>query len=265
MMWSENKVLKKIAAGQVPYGFEIMLGSPRIVEMVGWAGFDYIQLDQEHTPFGLETIEDMVRAADATGLTSLVRVAQNNPKDISRALETGAHGVIVPQVTDAADVQKALDSVYYAPRGQRGMCPVTRGARYDDAVWEEYLAWVQKEVMFIPLIENASALESIDEICALPGVSVIGFGAGDLGQSLGVGAQGLAAPIVREAFAKVRETARRHNVVLKGMPVIGDDPAKAVRNLLDMGVGMVMYDADALLFSRECRNIMNGIRSLSGG
>jgi 2-keto-3-deoxy-L-rhamnonate aldolase RhmA len=262
-MWSENKILKKIAAGQIPYGFEIMLDSPRIVEMVGWAGFDYIQLDQEHTPFGIETIENLIRAAEATGLTSLVRVAQNNPKDISRVLEAGAHGVIVPQVIDAADVQKALDAVYYEPKGRRGMCPVTRAARFDDAVWNDYLAWMQKEVMFIPLIENASALESIDEICALSGVSVIGFGAGDLGQSLGVGARGLAEPIVQKAFERVREAARRHNVVLKGMPVIGDDPAASVRKLLAMGVGMVMYDADALLFSRELRHIMGGIRSLT--
>lgn len=263
-MWSENKVRKKLAAGQIPFGMEIMLGSPRIIEMIGWAGFDYVQLDQEHAPFGFESIEDMIRAADASGLSAFVRVAQNNPKDISRVLEAGAHGVIVPQVTDAADVQKAIDSMYYAPRGNRGMCPVTRAARYDDAVWPQYLAWVEKEVMFVPLIENASALENIDAICALPEVSVIGFGAGDLGQSLGVGAVGLASPVVQEAFRTVLEAARRHKVVLKGMPVIEASPADGIKKLLDMGVGMVMYDADALMFSRECRKIMEGYRSLAG-
>lgn len=264
-MWSKNKALEKIKAGKIPYGFEIMLGSPRIIEMVGWAGFDFVQLDQEHAPFDFEAIENQIRAAENAGLSAFVRVSENNPKHIGRALEAGAHGIIVPQVVDAADVQKAIDAVYYAPRGKRGMCPVTRAARYDDEVWQEYIAWVEREVMLMPIIENVSALESIDEICALPGVLAVGFGAGDLGQSLGVGAKGLAEPIVQKALEKVRDATRRHNVVLKGMPVIESDPAEAVRKLIAKGVGMVMYDADALLFSRECRNIMDGIRSLAKG
>jgi 2-keto-3-deoxy-L-rhamnonate aldolase RhmA len=263
-MWSENKVLKKIAAGEVPIGLELMLESPRIVEIAGWAGFDFVQLDQEHTPFGLETIETLVRAADGVGLTSLVRVAQNNPKDISRALETGAHGIIIPQIIDADDLKKALGAMYYAPKGQRGMCPVTRSARYFDGIWDEYIAWAQKELMLLPLIENASALESIEEICAMPEIAAIGFGAGDLGQSLGVGARGLSEPVVRKAFERVIEVARKHDVVVMGMPVIEGTPAEAVKRLLAMGVGMVMYDADALMFSRECRRIIKDIGAHGG-
>ena len=142
------------------------------------------------------------------------------------------------------------------------MCPVTRAARYLDGTWDEYVAWAEKEVMLIPIIENASALENIEAICALPGISVIGFGAGDMGQSLGVGARGLAEPIVRDALQKVVEVARKHDVVLKGMPVIdGSSPADAVKKLRAMGVGVIQYDADALLFSRECRRIMDDINS----
>lgn len=264
-MWTRNKILQKLAAGDIPIGLEIMLGSARIVEMAGWAGFDFVQLDQEHCPFGLETIEMLTRAADAANLTTLVRVAQNNPKDISRVLEAGAHGVVVPQVLDAADVQNALDNVYYAPVGKRGMCPVTRAARYDDAIWDDYIAWVQEEVMLIPLIENATALENIEEICALPGIKVIGFGAGDLGQSLGVGARGLAEPIVREALEKVTEVARKHGVVLKGMPVIdGSSPAEAVKKLCARGVRVIQYDADALMLSREFGRIVEDIRENAG-
>lgn len=259
-MWTKNRIREKLAKGEIPLGLEVMLGSSRIVEIAGWSGFDYVQFDQEHTSFGLETIEDLIRAADATSMTSLVRVAENNPKQIGRALETGAHGVIIPQVTDAEEVQRAIDAVFYAPRGKRGMCPVTRTARYCEDSWDEYNAWLESEVMIIPLIENASALRNIEEICALPEITVIGFGAGDLGQSLGVGARGLSEPIVREAFEKVVSVARKHDVVLKGMPVIGPSPAAAVKDLVDRGVRVVMYDADALMFSRACRLIVEDVR-----
>lgn len=261
-MWSKNRIREKLAKREVPLGLEVMLSDPRIIEIAGWSGFDFVQLDQEHTSYGLETLEEMIRAADATGMTSVLRVAENNAKAISRALEAGAHVICVPQVTDAEDVQRAIDACFYAPRGKRGMCPVTRAARYNEDTWEAYNAWLASEVMLIPLIENASALDDIEAICALPEIEVISFGAGDLGQSLGVGTRGLREPVVREAFQKVVRVARKHGVSLKGMPVIGKPPAEATQDLIDMGVDVVIYDADALIMSRECRRIAEAVQGL---
>ncbi len=261
-MRAKNRVRQAIRDGRVPLGMELMLGSDRIVEICGWSGFDYVHLDQEHAPFGFEAIESSVRAADAAGMSSIVRVADNDPKDISRILETGACGVCIPQVRGADDVQRAMSAMYYEPHGTRGMCPVTRAAHYWDGGWEEYLEWVRSEVMIIPLIENKDALENIDEICAIPGVDAVSFGAGDLGQSLGVGARGLSEPIVRDAFHKVIEVAKKHNTVIQAMPFIGDDPLNSVDELLSDGVGMILYDADALILSRECRRAVGGIADL---
>lgn len=264
MMWSENKVLSKMSKGQIPYGIGIMLGNPRIVEIAGWAGFDFVQIDQEHTAFGFETIEGLIRAADAVGMCSIVRVAENNPKDIARVLEAGAQGVVVPQVRNAADVRKAIDAAHYEGKGNRGMCPVTRAARYNEGSWDRYEAWTRKNIMVIPLIENAEAIETIDEICALPEIDVIGFGAGDIGQSLGVGARGISDPQVRAVFDGVARAARKHDVLMKGTPVAADSPADAERRLREMGVGMVVCDTDALLFTRECRRLLENARGPAG-
>lgn len=261
-MRPKNRLKQAIREGRVPLGLELMLGSERIIEIAGWSGFDFVHVDQEHTSFGFESIESCVRAAEAVNLITIVRVAENRPKDIGRALETGAHCVSVPQVRSAAEVRLALDAMYYAPHGTRGMCPVTRAAKYSDEGWDEYLEWVRSEVMLIPLIENEDALNDIEEICAIPEIDVIAFGAGDLGQSLGVGAKGMSSPIVQEAFRKVVEVARKHKKVLLGMPHIGDSPMKSVEELLDSGVGIVMYDADALMFSRACRRIVSDVGTL---
>lgn len=251
-MRARNRVREALREGRIPLGMELMLGSERIVEICGWSGFDCIHLDQEHTPFGFEAIESSVRAAEAAGISSFVRVAEALPKDISRVLETGATGVVVPNVRGADDVQQALDAMFYEPHGTRGMCPVTRAAHYRDDSWDEYVEWVRSEVMLMPLIENSDALANIDEICAMPDIDVISFGAGDLGQSMGVGARGLSEPVVLDAFKKTIEVAGKHGTVMDAMPFIGDDVMKSVEDLLDMGVGMITYDADALMLSREC-------------
>lgn len=261
-MRAKNRVKQALREGRVSLGLEIMIGSERIIEIAGWSGFEYVQLDQEHTPFGFESIESCVRAAEGVGMSSFVRIPQYNPKDIGRALETGAHGVVIPQVRSAAEVRDAIAAMYYSPHGTRGMCPVTRTARYRDEDWEDYLAWTRSELMLVPLIENKDALAEIEAICAIPEIEIIGFGSGDLGQSLGVGARGMSEPVVREAFAHVAETARRHGVVLKSMPHIGDDPLKSVSDLIDKGIGSIMYDADALMFSRECRRIVKDVGGL---
>lgn len=262
MKRASNRVRQAIKEGRVPIGMEIMLGSERIIEMVGWAGFDFVQLDQEHAPFGFEKIESLIRAGDGVGLSSFVRVATSAEKDISRALDCGAHGVVVPQVKSAAEVKDALEAMYYAPKGRRGMCPVTRVARYDEDMWHDYLAWARDEVMLIPLIENTQALAEVDAICALPGIAVIGVGGGDLGQSLGEGAAGMSSEKVRAAFREVVVTAKRHGVLVKGMPVIGESAAASIKDLLGQGVGMIQYDADALVLSRICRDVINQARPL---
>ena len=257
-----NRVRELLDEGRVPVGIEAMLGSPRVLEMIGWAGFDYVQLDMEHTPFDFEGIETQIRVAEGVGLTPIVRVSENDPHAISRVLDAGAQCVVVPQVRSAAEVRGALAATCYAPRGTRGMCPVTRAAQYSDETWDEYLEWVQTELLLIPLIENAEALEDIEAICAIPEIRVVGFGSGDLGQSLGVGARGLSAPVVQEAFGRVARAARENGAVLRGMPVIGGDRQYAIRDLLAAGVGMITYDADALMFSRLCREIMSDLSAV---
>jgi 2-keto-3-deoxy-L-rhamnonate aldolase RhmA len=254
-----NRVKQLIDAGQVPIGIECMGGSEREIEMIGWAGFDYVHLDMEHTPFGYESIEQQVRVAESVGMTPIVRVVENDPHAISRVLETGAQGIVIPQVTGPDDIFAALNAMRYAPEGTRGMCPVTRAARFSDQSWEEYLEWARSELLLVPLIENEEALNNLEAICAIPEVKIVGLGSGDLGQSLGVGAQGMSAPVVQEAFVHMVEVAKRTNTVVDGMPVIGGDRKQAVQELLDSGVGMITYDADALMFMRLCQEIRTDI------
>lgn len=261
-MREKNKLKEMVRSGKVALGMEFMSGSHRLLEMTGWAGFDYVQLDTEHTPFGFSEIEAMVRTAEGVGLTPIVRVPENTDSNILRVLETGAASVVIPQVKSAAEVRSALEATMYAPKGRRGMCSVTRAARFSDESWEEYTKWVEEEILLIPIIENKEALDEVEEICSIPGIDVIGFGGGDMGQCLGAGARGLADQVVLDAFHHVMDVAKRTDTAVLAMPVIDDAPLDSVQHLIDLGAGLIMYDADALMYTRNCRRIVNDCRPL---
>ncbi|MGW9550554.1 HpcH/HpaI aldolase family protein [Citricoccus zhacaiensis] len=263
MSYNANPIKQALREGRPVLGIEFMTESHRLIEIAGWSGFDYIQFDMEHTPYSFSEIEGFVRTAHGAGLTSIVRVAETTSTNIRRVLETGAQGVIFPQVKGAAEVRDAIAATRYAPAGTRGMCPVTRVARFNESTWDEYLKWAGSELLSIALIENQSALEDIDEICAVEGLDAVGFGAGDMGQSLGVGARGLSAPAVRAALERVSTAAVAHDLPLLAMPVITADPFESVRSLISQGTLLVTFDADALMFSRQCSQIVQGFQAVT--
>lgn len=249
-MFPVNRTKQLIQEGKPALGIEFMTESHKLIEISGWAGFDFIQFDMEHTPYSFSEIEAFVRTAEGVGLTPIVRVSELGATNIRRALETGAQGLIVPQVRTADDVREAVRAMRYAPRGSRGMCTITRAARYNEETWDEYLQWIDGQLMFIPIIENEEALQNVDEILAVPGIDAVSFGAGDMGQALGAGAAGLADERVRAALNTVRQAARTNNVPLKAMPVIGEGTEESIKDHIEHGVRMLTYDADALMFAR---------------
>ncbi|MEV4902722.1 aldolase/citrate lyase family protein [Citricoccus sp. NPDC055426] len=261
-MFPHNRTKQLLHEDKPALGIEFMTESHKLIEISGWAGFDFIQFDMEHTAYSFSEIEGFVRTAEGVGLTPIVRVAELGSSNIRRVLETGAQGLIVPQVRTAQDVEEALQAMRYAPGGTRGMCTITRAARYNEQTWDEYLRWIDEQLMFIPIIENEEALRNVHEILAVPGIDAVSFGAGDMGQALGAGADGLADERVREALFIVREAARANNVPLKAMPVIGEGTEESIRDHIDHGVRLLTYDADALMFARLAQQAVASSRQV---
>lgn len=264
-MFPTNRTKQLIQDNKAALGIEFMTESHKLIEIAGWAGFDFIQFDMEHTPYSFSEIEAFVRTAEGVGLTPIVRVPELEETNIRRTLETGAQGLIVPQVQTAHDVREAIRAMRYAPYGTRGMCTITRAARYNEETWDEYLQWVDSQLLFIPIIENEHALRNVDEIMGVPGIDAVSFGAGDMGQSLGAGAAGLADERVRTALDTVRRAARANNVPLKAMPVIGDGTEASIQDHVANGVRMLTYDADALMFARSAQQAVATSRQAVAG
>jgi len=182
----ENKVRNKMKQGKLAIGTYVGIRDPAIVEIIGLAGFDAAFIDMEHTSFNLETVEDMIRACDLMGITSLVRVPDNNPKNILRVLESGAQGIQVPHIASVADAVEAVKAVRYAPLGDRGIGSSTRGARYGSVSMSEQMKASNDDILLSVMVEDQQAIDQLAEIASVPGVDLIAIGPNDLSAALGI-------------------------------------------------------------------------------
>lgn len=167
-------------------GTFIQFPSPSIVEVIGHAGLDFVIVDLEHGEFGIAAIPDLCRAADASGLHTIVRAATNDPVMIGKSLDFGASAVLVPHIDTAADASAAVAAARYPPTGTRGAYPVLRAARYGSAYEPGWEARQNGSPSVILLIESAAGIDNLSEIVRTPGVDGIFIGPVDLSHSLGL-------------------------------------------------------------------------------
>lgn len=112
-----NLIKEGIRQGKLAIGTYVNLADPAVVEIIGLAGFDAAFIDMEHSAFDLLLVQEMIRACDLTGITSLVRVPDNNPKTILRVLDMGAQGIQVPHIGGKDGALSAVRAVRYALAG----------------------------------------------------------------------------------------------------------------------------------------------------
>jgi 4-hydroxy-2-oxoheptanedioate aldolase len=155
-----------------------------VVELIGLAGFDAVILDTEHGAHGSEALGPLLLAAMARGIYPIVRVRSSDPTEIAAALDAGAAGVIVPQISSLADAERAVRAARFAPEGNRGANPFVRAADYSGrAAW---YAEANRDVAVLLMIEGRGALEAVDEIVRLPNLDGIFIGPVDMSHALGV-------------------------------------------------------------------------------
>lgn len=203
---------EKLYAGQPAYGVSVMIPSAQIVEMVAHLGFDWVLIDCEHGTIGLESVEGMVMAAEAAGITPIVRPQTNTPEAIAQVMDRGAMGVQVPHIRSGEEARRAVEAVKFYPLGKRSLAVGTRAGRYGYGLSQaEYVAQANRETLVCAQLEDAEALDNAEEILAVEGIDVFFIGPSDLSQSLGYPGQ-LEAPPVREAmdtlFGKIRAAGR---------------------------------------------------------
>ena len=187
-MKNSNRLRQLLMAGQPAIGAFVMIPSPDIVEMVGYAGFDFVLLDVEHGRFNTETLEHLIRAADSVDLPSVVRLP-NNPSLILHTLESGCLGVQVSMVGTREDASFVVQTSRYYPEGMRGAAFFTRAGNYGTRGVEKSIEFANKEILVAIQIEGIKGVQNLPEILKVKGIDIVFIGPMDLSQSLGLPGQ----------------------------------------------------------------------------
>lgn len=253
-MLRSNKLRARLAAGQRVYGLINSIPLPLVVEMIGYAGFDFVILDLEHVGVNPQTVEDLIRAAECCDLTPLVRVPGVEAGTILRALDAGAQGIIVPRVRDADQARQAVRSSRYHPLGERGISG-GRTTGFGTLPLAEYLALANREVMVVAMIEDAVGVANIEAIAAVPGIDMVLEGAIDLSQSLGVPAQ-VQHPEVQKALRRIAAGCARQGVPFCAIPRADGQH----ESWCEAGVTAFLLGDDRGLSARAMRTYVAGYR-----
>jgi 2-keto-3-deoxy-L-rhamnonate aldolase RhmA len=181
----QNVHLKeRLRGGETVIGTFSGIPSPSLVEAIGYSGLDFIVIDSEHGPVEMQTAENIVRAAEITGMVPIIRVPGNESHLILRALDIGAHGVQVPHVSTKEEAELAIEYSKYHPQGKRGLSPFTRVGKYGLAA-ENHTIRNNENVIVVVNIEGVEGVQNLSEITSVPEIDVIFIGPYDLSQSLG--------------------------------------------------------------------------------
>jgi 4-hydroxy-2-oxoheptanedioate aldolase len=238
-MMKENKLKQRLNSGEVLLGTWTVISSPTLIEIMGSAELDFVIIDHEHGPFSFEVSENMIRAAENSDCTPLIRVPENNPSYILRALEIGAHGILVPQIDDSMQAKLAIDSIYYSPLGNRGVSAFTRASGFNASEVKGRNVKVNKNILSILLVESAIAIENIEEILENSNIDIIYIGTYDLSHSLGT-PDNIYSKEVMKTLEKTAKIIRQNNVACGVLA----QSEKDIKNWVGMGFQFLPYIAD---------------------
>lgn len=186
------------------------LPSVRMAQIVALSGFDAVIIDCEHGNIGDDMMHNAVAAISALGVSPIIRIRGPAHDIIKRALDTGAHGIMVPQINNAEEARQIVGSSKFPPQGVRGQGSAFPAIAHG-LTTPEYMQSANETIITMIQIETKAGVQNVEEICATPGVDMAFIGPNDLAQSL-LGytpAKGDETEFV-EACHKIVEAARRH-------------------------------------------------------
>ena len=212
-----------MASEQGAFGPFMITSDPAFVEAAGYAGYDFVLLDMEHGPGTFENLQNLIRAANVSGVCPVVRVPRGTDIWIDQA-------------------RAAVSAAKFSPRGTRGTCRFVRSAAYGGVPGADYFAKAQDTVVILQA-EGQKAIDNLDDILSVEGVDIVFVGPYDLSASLGIIGQ-ITHPLVMDRIAQIVQKA-----AAKGVQVgCFADSAESGRKLLEMGVKFIGYSCDTAIF-----------------
>lgn len=253
----ENRTKRMLKEGKSVIGTMVSdVRSPNIAQMLATAGFDFFILDTEHGPFSLETVQDMALASRGAGINFFVRVPTRfGHHNLSRPLDAGAEGLLIPQVETVEEVRNIVRATRYYPLGKRGMALRRAPNDYIKGNPQELTQLVNKEVLIILQIESKIAIDNLEELISVEGIDAVLIGPNDLSQDLGVPGE-VNHPIVQGYIQKLAEKCNRINFPWG----IHLESPSALIPWIEKGMRFIMCSSDISMIVDTGSNLVKTLR-----
>jgi len=254
-----NKVKRALMNGEVQIGTWInVLHAPKIIQMLATAKFDFVYIDMEHSSLSIQTVGDLCYAALSVGLVPIVRPSAKDPHLLSRPLDNGAMGLLIPHVDTEAEAEAVVAAVRFPPQGKRGMNLVGVHTGYGKSDPEAYLKSTHAETLILVQIESDIGIGNLDKILGVDGIDGAVIGRADLSADIGLPGQ-MKHPEVTRRVETMISACRKHEKI-PGLLV--PDVASA-KEWIAKGIRLVPYANEVSILVNAATRAVDEIRSFS--
>ena len=254
-----NPVKSILAEGGRAFGTMITSVTwPGIMEILAASGWQFVVIDTEHSLYNHETIENLLRTARQSGIVPLVRPADADYHLISRMLDLGAYGVMVPRVDSVAEATQIGLATRYPPVGVRGAGGNILGIC--GMPLAEYLKHSDSIMLTAIMVESAEAVERLEQLAAVPNTDVLVIGPTDLSINLGVPGQ-TEHPTFLRAAEKVVAACNKNGKA----PGIHVGSVKDCERFASYGFRYLMCSADSAMLRSASNELAAAMKELCAG
>jgi 4-hydroxy-2-oxoheptanedioate aldolase len=239
-MKKTNNLKHKLQKGATVIGTWSSLSSANVINVLGTTELDFVVIDMEHGSMSFETVENMVRAAEASEISPIVRVWDDHEQTILRALETGARSIMIPHISSPEKADKVAKCCKYFPEGSRGLSPYTRVHDFTHENIAESLQRENLETFVGILVEGQEGLSNLEKIVEVPGIDLIYLGLFDICQSVGLPGQ-LNHPTVLDEIRRCQGLIQSKGIVAGSMSI----DVEYIKMLKNLGFDFIAYLNDA--------------------
>lgn len=257
----KNAAKHKLAAGELVLCLGLRQArSPDIAMIAAECGFDALYADMEHSPLSLETVSAICVGALGQSITPLVRPPSHAGDWISRALDGGAQGVIVPHVNDAAQAMAVVRNGRFPPLGHRSVMGPTPALGYRALPLGEINQTLNTETLIIVMLETPEGIANAEAIAAVPGIDLLLIGSNDLCTEMGIPGQ-LRHAKLRAAFETTAQACKKHGKTLGVGGIRGD--LELQRDLVQLGARFIIAGNDTNYLAAAARKDVQALRELA--
>ena len=255
-----KNTLKEIwARGEAVINGWCSIPSSFSAEIMAHQGFDSITIDMQHGLVDYQVAVTMLQAISTTSVIPLTRVPWNDPAILMKSLDAGSYGVICPMINTPEEAERLVAACKYPPRGFRSFGPI-RAKYYGGGGTHgggDYHEFADEETLVIPQIETREAIENLDDILQVPGISAIYIGPSDLSMALGKDPRkGQSDPEVVEARQLILETAKRY-----GIPAgIHTNSTQVATDMIKQGFQLTSLQSDDRFLMSKAKEEVRAVR-----